>query len=226
MEWLEKTLDTSKSVSLTEMFVRLVAAFLCGYVVSSVYRFTRAKEDVAPSFVPTLVLLTILIAMVTQVIGESVARAFSLVGTLSIVRFRTVVRDTQDTAFVIFAVVVGMAVGTSHLLIALIGIVVVGIAAFIVQPRRKPAVWEWADTLLTIKIGSGQHPETLLTPVLKKYLDHFDVSSVATARQGISLELNYKVRLKEKASEADLVKELNGLDGVQSVDLRRIELEG
>ena len=68
----------------------------------------------AESFVATLVLLTILIAMVTQVIGDNIARAFSLVGALSIVRFRTVVRDTQDTAYVIFAVAVGMAVGANH----------------------------------------------------------------------------------------------------------------
>ena len=69
-------------------------------------------NDEAESFTVTLVLLTILIAMVTQVIGDNVARAFSLVGALSIVRFRTVVRDTQDTAYVIFAVAVGMAVGS------------------------------------------------------------------------------------------------------------------
>ena len=59
-------------------------------------------------------LLSILIAMVTQVIGDNIARAFSLVGALSIVRFRTVVRDTQDTAFVIFAVAVGMAMGANN----------------------------------------------------------------------------------------------------------------
>ncbi len=56
-------------------------------------------------------LLAVLIAMVTQVIGDNVALAFSLVGALAIVRFRTVVRDTQDTAFVMLSVVVGMAVG-------------------------------------------------------------------------------------------------------------------
>ena len=83
-------------------------------------------NEEAESFVVTLVLLTILIAMVTQVIGDNVARAFSLVGALSIVRFRTVVRDTQDTAYVIFAVAVGMAVGANHPLVALCGLVVVG----------------------------------------------------------------------------------------------------
>ena len=75
-------------------------------------------NEEAESFVVTLVLLTILIAMVTQVIGDNVARAFSLVGALSIVRFRTVVRDTQDTAYVIFAVAVGMAVGANNFSVA------------------------------------------------------------------------------------------------------------
>ena len=84
---------------------------LLGAVVAFVYRRTRVPAHTTPSFTVTLVLLTILIAMVTQVIGDNVARAFSLVGALSIVRFRTVVRDTQDTAYVIFAVAVGMAVG-------------------------------------------------------------------------------------------------------------------
>src|SRR6266487_1309007 len=89
-------------------FARLILAMALGWIVSLIYRRTRAAHEVMPSFTVTLVLLAILIAMVTQVIGDNVARAFSLVGALSIVRFRTVVRDTQDTAYVIFAVVVGM----------------------------------------------------------------------------------------------------------------------
>ena len=59
-------------------------------------------------------MLAIMIALVTQVVGNNAARAFSLVGALSIVRFRTVVRDIEDTAFVIFAVAIGMAAGASQ----------------------------------------------------------------------------------------------------------------
>src|SRR5688500_20023941 len=110
--------------------LRLLAALGLGAVVELVYRATRPASDVAPSFMMTLVLLSILIAMVTQVIGDNVARAFSLVGALSIVRFPTVVRDTQDTAYVIFAVAVGMAVGAGHPVLALSGIGVVTLAAF------------------------------------------------------------------------------------------------
>ena len=94
-------------------------------------------NDEAESFTVTLVLLTILIAMVTQVIGDNVARAFSLVGALSIVRFRTVVRDTQDTAYVIFAVALGMAIGANHPAIAVCGLTVVGLAAYTLRPRNR-----------------------------------------------------------------------------------------
>src|SRR5687767_15803496 len=115
------------------VFLRLVLAMLAGGVVTLIYRFTRAADETAPSFTVTLVLLAILIAMVTQVIGDNVARAFSLVGALSIVRFRTVVRDTQDTAYVIFAVAVGMSAGAGHPGLALSGLVVIGVAAFLMR---------------------------------------------------------------------------------------------
>src|SRR6187402_859833 len=106
---------------LAVIVIRLIVATVFGAAVAFVYRRTRRMP--ASSFTITLVLLAILIAMVTQVIGNNVARAFSLVGALSIVRFRTVVRDTQDTAYVIFAVAVGMAMGANHPLVAVIGIV-------------------------------------------------------------------------------------------------------
>ena len=77
---------------------RLLMALVMGALVAFIYRRTRSRAEVGESFSITLVLLAILIAMVTQVIGDNVARAFSVVGALSIVRFRTVVRDTQDTA--------------------------------------------------------------------------------------------------------------------------------
>src|SRR5689334_19211734 len=116
-----------------ELLFRLLLSMTLGFIVMFVYRVGRRGEPRNRSFEITLVLLTILIAMVTKVIGDSVARAFSLVGALSIVRFCTVVRDTQDTAYVIFAVVVGMAVGASDLWVAAIGIAVIGFAAYLMR---------------------------------------------------------------------------------------------
>src|SRR4051812_36112056 len=106
----QNSTSAPSSLHWEELVLRLCLAMILGFAVMFVYRMARKGEPRNASFEVTLVLLAILIAMVTRVIGDSVARAFSLVGALSIVRFRTVVRDTQDTAYVIFAVVVGMAV--------------------------------------------------------------------------------------------------------------------
>src|ERR1051326_2837451 len=139
--WLQQNLSDSGHVSPGELSWRIGTAFVFGCLVALIYRGTHRNGPIAPTFPRTLVLLSILIAMVTSVIGDTVARAFSLVGALPIVRFRTVVRDTQDTAFVIFAVIVGMAVGSNHLWVAIIGIVVISIAIVVLRPLRDATIW-------------------------------------------------------------------------------------
>src|SRR5689334_294420 len=138
-DFLKSPFATGPNVSPTDVLVRLVLSLVFGGAVSWIYCRTRKGEAITPSFPTTLVLLSVLIAMVTQVIGDNVARAFSLVGALSIVRFRTVVRDTQDTAYVIFAVVVGMAVGAHQLWAAGLGLLLVGLAAWLVREKSDPA---------------------------------------------------------------------------------------
>jgi hypothetical protein len=201
------------------VMTRLIGALLLGATVAFIYRRTRPASEVVPSFTVTLVLLAVLIAMVTQVIGDNVARAFSLVGALSIVRFRTVVRDTQDTAFVIFSVAVGMAVGSSHPSVAVSGIVVVGLAAAVMSRQH---VGEGSDQyLLQVRVGVGHDAETLIGDALNTHLHARRLVSMSTARQGMALEVSYRAALKSERSAAELVKALNRLEGVQSVTLQQ-----
>ncbi|MCL6504191.1 MAG: DUF4956 domain-containing protein [Pirellulales bacterium] len=227
-EWLQ-TLGMGPGVTSWEqaaqfalsLVAHLGLACVLGWLVAAVYRLTRRGESVAHTFPPTLVLLTVLIAMVTQVIGDNVARAFSLVGALSIVRFRTVVEDTHDIAFVIFAVVVGMAVGANHLLVAFVGLAVVGTAAILVQPRRQAAAWSEADARLTVRLAAGLRPEDVLSPVFDRYLTRHELTSGSTGRQGAALDFTYRVRLRAGVSATELVEELNRREGIQSVELNR-----
>src|SRR5690242_4298330 len=101
-EWLNALIPGKADIPTTLLVARLIQAAVFGMAVAAVYFLTQRKQraEAAP-LVATLVLLTVLIAMVTIVIGENLARAFGLAGALSIIRFRTVVDDTRDTAFVI-----------------------------------------------------------------------------------------------------------------------------
>jgi hypothetical protein len=200
--------------------MRLVGAVVLGFGVAGVYRATRPKNLVTPSFPVTLVLLSVLIAMVTQVIGTNVALAFSLVGALSIVRFRTVVRDTEDTAFVIFAVVVGMAVGAQNLVVALAGLVIVGLTVFAMKPRRTSRAEE-SFFQVTLRIGLGHDVEALVGSTLDAHLLRRQLVSIGTVKQGMSVEVAYNGALPPERQPEALVKALNRLEGVQSVDLAR-----
>jgi uncharacterized membrane protein YhiD involved in acid resistance len=220
-EWLKSLMDGGTSVPPSVLALRLAVAFGFGCVIAGIYRLARRHDSTSPTFHSTLVILSILCAMLPQVIGENVARAFSLVGALSIVRFRTVVDDTQDIAFVIFAVLVGMAIGANHWPVALVGTVVVGIAALVVQPRRSTNRWSDIDSTLTVRVGVGRNPEEILQGVLAKHVERSDLVSGATGRQGAALDLTYKIRLRAASGAAELIDELNRIEGVQSVELRR-----
>jgi len=208
-------------VAPNEVVVRLLLALLLGWAVAWIYRRTRKSTEISSSFPVTLVLLAVLIAMVTQVIGDNVARAFSLVGALSIVRFRTVVRDTQDTAYVIFAVVVGMAVGANDLWVSVIGIVIVGLAAFIMMMRPGLVASSQPMFLLSLRVGLGHDLDKLLGSTLDAHLQGRELMSISTAKQGAALDVTYETRMRPDGSADELVKALNRIEGVQSVEFQR-----
>lgn len=222
-----KSAFSSPAINWQDVTIRLIVALALGLVVAWIYRRTRPVASIAASFPGTLVLLTVLIAMVTQVIGDSVARAFSLVGALSIVRFRTVVRDTQDTAFVIFSVVVGMAVGTGDLRVAVLGMAVVGVAAFLMREREPDIVMpdDPSPFLLHIRTGLGHDVEALLAPTLDAHLAGRRLQAMNTAKQGLSIDVTYGVALKRAATAEALIKDLNRIEGVQNVELVRHEIQ-
>jgi uncharacterized membrane protein YhiD involved in acid resistance len=222
--WLQQSFSLGTgTATVGHLFWRLVIAFLLGCVVAGIYRSTHRDEPITPSFPRTLVLLSILIAMVTQVIGDSIARAFSLAGALSIVRFRTVVRDTQDTAFVIFAVIVGMAAGADHLWVALLGSSIVAVAILILRPRRRVTGWSEEECDLTVRLPLGSNPEILLGPAFKEHVQSFEIRAVGTAQKGTCLEVTYRLRLRSGVRPFDLIGDLNKIEGVQGVDLSRAE---
>ncbi len=224
-DWLSDSAANGHGLPLDALAQRLLVSLLFGAIVAGVYVFTqrRTRSDLMP-FATTLVLLTVLISMVTLVIGNSVARAFSLAGALAIIRFRTVVEDTRDTAFVIFGVVVGMAVGAGMIYVPLIGVPIVTAAAFALSffGNSPSAVPVNGDYALSIRLGLGRDPAALLKEVFGKHLKDVRLRATTTARQGAAIDLTYVVKMQREAEAVSFVTELNQIEGVQSVELRQM----
>jgi hypothetical protein len=222
-EFFDALIPAANDLWTPKLAALFVQAACLGILVAAVYYSTQRKTraEAAP-FVATLVLLCVLIAMVTQVIGDNTARAFSLAGALAIIRFRTVVDDTRDTAFVIAAVVTGMAVGAEMLKVALAGLPVIAVLAWGLtawaRPSHAAAALKREPASLVIRLGIAVEPELVLGESLARRLDSHHLLAVATARQGAALELTYSALLKPDASAVVLVAELNKVEGVQSVE--------
>lgn len=222
-EWLTTALGTGPAIPPQIVVIRLLIALALGGLVALVYKRTQPADEITSSFPPTLVLLSVLIAMVTQVVGDNVARAFSLVGALSIVRFRTVVRDTEDTAYVIFAVVVGMAVGAGAPWVAVIGLAVVAVAAVLMMPRAAApanAIGATPAFVIQLRAGLGHDVQALTAPIFDAHLASRRLTSIGTAKQGLSIEVTYDGVFRSTGSPDAFVRELNRIDGVQSVEVR------
>jgi hypothetical protein len=202
-----------------DVIERLGMALALGLVVAGIFRLTfgRRKTDAA-SMATTLILLSVLVAMMMMAIADNAARAFTLAGTLAIVRFRTVVDDSRDTAFVICSVAVGMGAGIGTYWVALLGLpvvfLVVGTAALIARTASPPV-----DRTLIVKLLPEKDP-TILQPVLAVYASKTLLVGVETQKQGGGLDVTYLVKLREPAAAVGLVTQLRAVEGVQAVEVK------
>ncbi len=109
------------------VLLSLLLAFVLGQVLAWVYYITHSGLSYSRSYVQSLILITVVVSMVMTVIGNNIITAFGLMGALAIVRFRNVIKDTRDIAFIFCALVVGMAAGSHRYLTAILGTVVLSL---------------------------------------------------------------------------------------------------
>lgn len=223
---LSSSVQSHAGLELSIILVRLLLSVFCGLFIATVYRVSHGREKYLDNqaMFATLVLLCIFIAMVSMVIGNSVAMAFSLVGALSIVRFRTVVEDTRDTAFVIFTVITGMAMGAGYYSVPAIGVPLASSVAIALHhwnvrfsPEAKDGGTPWM--LLTLRIAIGKDLNVLLNRVCENTVEK-NLVSTSTTKQGTAIEVVYRVKLPINADPIEFVSTANLIDGMQSVELK------
>ena len=124
-----------KSIVPADLFIALGLAFVVGIIIAVVYRKTYRGVLYSPSFTLTLIMLTLITTPVVMCIKSDIALSMGMVGALSIVRFRTAVKEATDTAFLFWAIATGIICGAGYVTIAilatlLLGLLFVGVHAF------------------------------------------------------------------------------------------------
>jgi uncharacterized membrane protein YhiD involved in acid resistance len=200
-------------VTAADVLANLLMALLCGLGLAVIYRITYRGPSYSISYVNALVLLTVIAALVILVIGNNLARAFGLVGAMSIIRFRTAIRDTMDMVFIFIALALGMACGVGLQIVALIGTVLTGILVLALtfthfgQPRRR-------FHLLQVAYNGAYVTEDVLNKVLVRHCREAKLVSVKHGGVNHHTECTWHVVLKRQAAANALVSDIGSLNAV------------
>lgn len=199
-----------------DVLANLLVALTCGIALSVIYRLTYRGPSYSVTFVNSLVLLNIIAAIVIMVIGNNIARAFGLVGAMSIIRFRTAIRDTMDLVFIFLSLAIGMACGVGFSIVALAGTAIAGVVVIALTythfgaPRRR-------HFLLQILRQSGE--QTDLTQSLARYCKSLKLVSMKNVGMDDMTESNYHITLKDTRKTDEIVRQLRQLGGVMQVNV-------
>ena len=203
-------LENVSSVSLLDMGIALALAFCLGLFIFMVYKKTFNGVMYSSSFGVTLIALTMITTVVILAVTSNVVLSLGMVGALSIVRFRTAIKEPLDIAFLFWSIAVGIVLAAGMIPLAVIGSVVIGVI-LLVFVNKKSHVHPY---ILVLEC-SDQESENKAKEFLTQHVTRSVVKS-KTAQAG-KVELNLEVRLKE--DNTDFVTALSRISGVRSAVL-------
>jgi uncharacterized membrane protein YhiD involved in acid resistance len=219
---LNEIVTTGQRFYFADIVLNVAIAFVIGVAIAVVYRKTHKSFNYSVSFVNTLVILPMITGIVMMVIGNNLARAFGLVGAMSIIRFRTVVKDTRDIAFVFLALASGMAAGIGYHLIALTGSSLVLLMILILYLGNFGSIRS-REQLLRFSVEPGDRGAMLHEEAFQRYLRKSTLLNIQTRRDGRILELSYFVQMRGPERANEFVQALGAIDGITDVSLIAME---
>ena len=203
-------LENVTAVSLLDMVLALTLAFCVGMFIFLIYKKTYAGVMYSSSFGVTLVALTMITTLVILAVTSNVVLSLGMVGALSIVRFRTAIKEPLDIAFLFWAIAVGIVLAAGFIPLAVFGSVVIGLILLVFANRKSHL-----NPYIAVLSCTGKAGEDAAVALLKENTKRC-VCKSKTVRAG-HVELNLEVRLKDE--DTDFVNRLCTLPGVESAVL-------
>jgi uncharacterized membrane protein YhiD involved in acid resistance len=217
------------SITLGTVLQNLSVAVLCSLLISVFYKYSYKGPGYSASFVHSLIALSMITAIVIMVIGNNLARAFGLVGAMSIIRFRTAVKDTIDIVFIFFALGIGMAAGVGLYSVAFGGTIFIGLILLalskteflIIRKEKFLLQFRYQQQLAPdLDLEHKHEPELIpvYLPVIKKYCKKFTMINVKSIGREDELEISFYVSIKNKNQNPEFIKELSAQKEISSVN--------
>ena len=192
------------------ILISLAAALILSVILYGAYRLANTKESYQPQFAVTLVTMALISTVLMDLIQSNLALSLGMLGSLSIVRFRTNIKDTRDIGFIFWSMAIGIAAATQSYLIGAVGSIV--LAVIMIVSKNKG---ERNNPLLLVVRGSNADLDTI-QEIIQGTTDH----SIVKAKNILSdsFEVVYEVQCDRK-KENRVIEEIFELGGIDSVNL-------
>ena len=198
------------SVTPLDMFLALALSFCIGLYIFLIYKKTYAGVMYSSSFGVTLIAMTMISTFVILAVTSNVVLSLGMVGALSIVRFRTAIKEPLDIAFLFWAIAAGIVLAAGMIPLAVIGSVIIGLILLLFVNRKGHV-----NPYIVVLQCENQAGEKAATDFLKAHSARMNIKSKSVQKHAI--ELNYEIRLKDE--NTDFMNELADLNGVSNAVL-------
>ena len=200
-----------------EILLNFAVAFTLGMLVSWIYKKTHMGLSYSQSFMLTNIFVAVIVCMVIMVIGNNLARAFALVGALSIIRFRTVVKDTKDTAYIFWALAAGMAAGTGSYFLAIAGSTIISIMAYVLHYTNYGSLNK-SEFILQFRADNTNNDLKYIS-IIQNYAKTSSLLHAEPSGDGSSTKLSYDITMKDEHDQNNLSADLASTQSISEVVL-------
>ena len=215
MEFLQVGPGGSAMMSLQEACFGLTLAFILSQLIAWVYIYTHHGLSYSRSFVQSIVMLTIILALGMMVIGNNLAVAFGLVGALSVIRFRNILKDTRDTAFIFFALIISLACGTRNYSLAILGAIIFSSLAIYLHWSQFGSR-HTGDGFIRFHWDGAQVARTAWQSTISRHCRHAQLVSQRFRDDGTG-EISYRLTMRDPGKADVLVEQLRTTSGISHV---------
>lgn len=201
------------------VLLSLLLAFVLGQILAWVYYFTHSGLSYSRTFVQSLIIITVVVAMVMAVIQTSIITAVGLMGALAIIRFRNIVKDTRDIAFIFCSLVVGMASGSQRYAVAILGTTILSLIVLYLHLANF-GTHQPHNGFLRFTFKGHIEPDSDIFAILKRFCGRFTLISAQDSGFGTSeVEYAYQVMIRNTGKNQQMLSELQDVEGLENISL-------
>ena len=206
------------TIGINMIVFNIIMSFALAMIISWIYQKTHKGLSYSQTFVIGLVILCTLSSVIMMVIGNVLIRAVALLGAFTIIRFRTAIKDPKDVSFILFSLIVGMAIGTGSYNIGIVATIMISLIVYFLDKINFGSITKH-DYVLTFSLNKEKTHSDVYESVFKKYLKFNDLLNINTKQEGEIMDFTFNIKFLSNIKIDNFIKELSSIDYLINVDL-------